>query len=123
MAPDGNSTAFYFPLIALGVVYLVLFVVSRFFAAREEPETSERMADLAFGIGLLAAGYTVVLLIVAVITLPDLVVDLVRIVLVVGAFFAALLGVLFGIFELLIGRRTRIQPVAVAERSADSKSG
>jgi len=123
MAPDGNSTAFYFPLIALGVVYLVLFVVSRFFAAREEPDTSERMADLAFGVGLLAAGYTVVLLIVAVITLPDLVVDVVRIVLVVGAFFAALLAVLFGIFELLIGRRTRIQPVAVAERSADSKSG
>jgi cytochrome bd-type quinol oxidase subunit 2 len=123
MAPDGNSTAFYFPLIALGVVYLVLFVVSRFFAAREETGTSERMADLAFGVGLLAAGYTVVLLIVAVITLPDLVVDVVRIVLVVGAFFAALLAVLFGIFELLIGRRTRIQPVAVAERSADSRSG
>jgi hypothetical protein len=121
--PDGNSTSFYLPLIALAVLYAALFIVSRFLAARDEADSSERVADLTFGVGLLAAAYTVVLLIVSVITLPDLVVDLVRIVLVVGAFFAVLLSVLFGIFELLIGRTQRTQPLPVPDRGTDSGSG
>lgn len=121
--PDGNGVVFYVPLVVLGLLYAALFIVSRFLAARDDTSASERMADLTFGVGLLAAAYTVVLLIVSVITLPDLVVDLVRIVVVVGAFFAVLLSVLFGIFELLIGRGTRTQPLPVADRSAGSSSG
>ena len=56
-------------------------------------------------------------------TLPDLVVDLIRIVLVVGLFFAVLMSALFAIIELVLGRTRSTQPLPVAERSADSSSG
>ena len=124
MAPDGNPTAFYFPLILLGLLYGALYVAAQTAGTRRGAEARERMLDMAFGVALLVVAYTLVLLIISIVTLPDLIVDLVRIILVVGAFFAVLLGVLFALFELLIGasRRTRrVQPVA--ERNADSSSG
>ena len=121
--PDGNSFVFYAPLIALALIYAVIFVAAAAAGNRRGPEARERLRDIAFGVGLLAAVYTLILLIVSVISLPDLFVDLVRIVLVVGAFFLALLSLLFAIFELIIGRTGRTQPLPVAERSADSSSG
>lgn len=121
--PDGIGSAFLFPLVALAVVYALVGVAGRYFNAREEHDTGERMADIGFGVGCLAAVYTLVLLIVSVISLPDLVIDLIKIVLVLGAFFGLLLSVLFGLFELLIGRGGRAQPLPVAERNAGSNSG
>jgi len=123
MAPDGNPTAFYFPLIALGLLYGALYVAAQTAGNRRGAEARERMLDMAFGVALLVVAYTLVLLIISVVTLPNLIVDVVRIVLVVGAFFAVLLSVLFGLFELLIGRTRSTQPLPVAERSADSSSG
>ena len=123
MAPDGNPTVFYLPLLLLGLAYAVVYAIAQAAGTRRGQEARERMLDVAFGVALLAAVYTLVLLIISVVTLPDLVVDLVRIVLVMVAFFAVLLSVLFGIFELLFGRVGRTQPVPVADRSADSSSG
>ena len=107
MAPDGNPTAFFLPLILLAIVYAVMFVLAQALGTRRGPESRERVLDSAFGVAVLAAAYTLVLLIISVVTLPDLIVDLVRIVLVVGAFFALLISVLFGIFELIFGRASR----------------
>jgi hypothetical protein len=123
MAPDGNPTAFYLPLILLGLAYAVVYVIAQTAGARRGAQARERLLDVAFGVALLAAAYTVVLLIISVVTLPDLIVDLVRIVLVMVAFFGVLLSVLFAIFELIFGRVGRTQPLPVAERSADSSSG
>ena len=125
--PEGNTFLLYAPLIALALVYGLVFLTATVLGNRRGPEARERMLDVAFGVGLLAAAYTLVLLIVALVTLPDLVVDLVRIMLVVGAFFAVLLSLLFALFELIFGRGARrvrgVQSRPVAERSADSSSG
>jgi len=123
MAPDGNPTAFYFPLLLLGLAYAVLYATAQGAGRRRGEEARERGLDIAFGVALLAVAYTLVLLIISIVTLPNLIVDLVRIVLVVSAFFAVLLGVLFGLFELIFGRSRGRQPLPVAERSADSSSG
>jgi hypothetical protein len=111
--PDGNAFALYAPLIVLGAAP----------GNRRGPAASGRIHDFAFGVALLAAAYTVVLFIVSLVTLPDLVVDLIRIVLVMGVFFLVLISVLFAIVELLLGRARRTQPLPVAERRADSSSG
>ena len=112
MAPDGNPTAFYFPLLLLGLAYGVLYAVAQAAGRRRGEEARERVLDIAFGVALLAVAYTLVLLIISLVTLPDLIVDLVRIVLVVSAFFGVLLAVLFGIFELLFGRSRRTSALA-----------
>jgi Na+/melibiose symporter-like transporter len=121
--PEGNSFALYAPLIVLALVYAAVNIAAAAAGNSRGPEARERLQDVAFAVGLLAAAYTVVLFIVSIVTLPDLVVDLVRIMLVVGAFFAVLLSVLFAIVELIFGRARRTQPLPVAERSADSSSG
>lgn len=121
--PDGNSFSLYAPLIVLGLAYAVASIAAAAAGNRSGPAARERVQDIAFGIALLAAAYTVVLLIVSVVSLPDLVIDLIRIVVVVGLFFLVLIGVLFAIIELLFGRARRTQPLPVAERSADSSSG
>ena len=112
MPPDGNSTAFFLPLLLLGVAYAVVYVVSGVLGSRGDEGGRERALDIAFGVGVLAALYTLILMIVALITLPDLVADLVRIVLVVVAFFGVLLSLLFGLFELIIGYRGKRAPAA-----------
>jgi hypothetical protein len=121
--PDGNAFALYAPLIVLALVYGALFVAAAAAGTRRGPEARERMQDIAFGVGLLAAAYTLVLFVLSLVTLPDLVVDLIRIVLVVGVFFAVLMSALFAIIELVLGRTRSTQPLPVAERSADSSSG
>ena len=104
MAPDGNSFVLYAPLILIGLVYAVLFVTAQVLGSRGATERRERLLDVAFGAALLAAVYTLILLIVSAVTLPNLLVDLVRIVLVVVAFFGLLLSLLFAVFELIFGR-------------------
>ena len=121
--PDGNSFSLYAPLIVLLLAYAAVSVAAAVAGNRSGQAARERIQDIAFGVAVLAALYTVILFIVSVITLPDLVADLFRVVLVVGVFFLALISVLFAIIELLFGRAGRTQPLPVAERSADSSSG
>ena len=121
--PDGNSFSLYAPLIVLLLAYAAVSVAAAAAGNRSGPAARERLQDIAFGVALLAAAYTVVLLIVSVVSLPDLFVDLIRILVVVGLFFLVLISLLFAIIELLFGRTRRTQPLPVAERSADSSSG
>lgn len=112
---DELSFSLYMPLIVLGVVYGVLFVIAQVQSGRGNRARSERLLDFGFALALLAAAYVVVLLLISLVSMPDLIYDMIVIVVVVGVFFAVLLFVLFGLFELLVSRRPRRAKAALPE--------
>ena len=104
---EGLSWTFFFPLMAAAFVYLGLYVAGNFLEGRGDTDGAERLRDISYALALLAAGYTAVLLLVALIARPGEVFDLVRVVLVVGVFFGLLLLLIFAIFELIASRGRR----------------
>ena len=109
---DDLSWSLYMPLLFLVLVYALGAIVTAVIGSRGNEERAERMRDLLFGLALAGAAYVVVLLLIALVSVPDLVTDMVIIVLVIGGFFALLLVVLFLVFELLLSRGPRRGPTA-----------
>jgi hypothetical protein len=101
---DQVSYSLYQPLVFLAVIAGALYVVGGVVRARGNPAGGERLLDIGFGVALLAGAYVVILLLLAAFDEPDLIYDALVNVLVVVAFFAALLGLLFALFELLLTR-------------------
>jgi cytochrome bd-type quinol oxidase subunit 2 len=115
---DELSFSLYLPLIFLGLAYLVVLIAAQPVRARGNKELAERMLDISFGLALLAGVYVVVLLLISLVSEPDLIYDMLSIMLVVAVFFAVLLLVLFGLFELVFSRGGRKRKASPEETSS-----
>ncbi len=101
IAAENLPSGLYTPLAVLLVVYAVLILLENRARANEDTEGADRWAMWAFGVLMVAALYTIVLVIAAVFNYPSRSTDMVTIVLVVCGFFALLLFAFFLIAELL----------------------
>jgi NADH:ubiquinone oxidoreductase subunit 6 (subunit J) len=99
-------SAMYTPLVVLIVAYAVLGIMAGRARSNEQRAQAERYSTIAFGLVLVAALYTVVLLIASIFSYPSRFYDMVIILFVVGAFFVLLLFVFFLLAE-EIPRRLR----------------
>ncbi len=112
---EGLSSSYYSPLILFGVLYLVLFVTSRVLAGRGDQRT-ETVQDAAFVTMILAGVYVLILTLMALTSEAELVFDMVRITLIVMAFFALFLVALLLLFDLGIGSLSRARRRARGDR-------
>ena len=104
--PEGLSSSLFSPLIYGAVIYALLYVLSAVLENRDDPRAGT-VGDGAFVLMALMGVYTVVLLITALATRFDLIVDMLRVLAVVMVFFAVLILVLFGV-GLLVGVVARL---------------
>jgi hypothetical protein len=104
---DQLSFSLFSPLILFALAVGILAIAGRVVKRRGNEEGGDKLADLSFGVSLLAGVYVLVLLVLAALDEPDLVYEAFVIVLVIGAFFALLVSLLFVIFELVGSRFTR----------------
>jgi cell division protein FtsW (lipid II flippase) len=94
-------SAMYTPLVLLLAVYAALSLLAGRARSKEDTGRTERFETYAFVVLLVAALYTIVLVISAIFAYPSRSTDMVTILLVICAFFAALLFVLFVLAEVL----------------------
>jgi thiol:disulfide interchange protein len=106
----GLSWGLFSPLVVAALVYVALYTAGNVVEGRGHGESAERVRDLSFAVALVAAAYTALLLVIAVVGRPGEFFDMVRVVLVVSVFFLLLLLVFFGIFELIASRGRRRSP-------------
>jgi Na+-driven multidrug efflux pump len=98
---ENLPSGLYTPLVVLLAAYAVLSLLVGRARGHEDTAGAERWAVYAFWVLLVAALYTIVLVIAAVFNYPSRSTDLVTIVLVICAFFALLLFAFFLIAEVL----------------------
>jgi hypothetical protein len=101
IAAENLPSALYTPLVVLLVAYVVLILLGGRAGRQEDTQGADRWATYAFGVLLVAALYTIVLVIAVVFNYPSRSTDMVTIVLVICAFFAVLLFLFFLIAELI----------------------
>jgi hypothetical protein len=101
------SGSLFTPLWVIAIAYAALYIAAQVADARGATGARERLLDLSFLFALIGAAWVAVLLLIAVVSEPDLVWDMLTILLIVVVFFGVLLFVLFGIFELLFSRGSR----------------
>lgn len=97
----------YVPLLLAAAVFAVISIAAQVVRSRGNAASAEKLLDLGFLVALAAGAWTLVLLVLAMFDEPDDLWDMVLVIVVVGAFFAVLLTVLFGIFELIFSRGGR----------------
>jgi hypothetical protein len=97
----------YMPIVVLLAGFAAVSVFGNAARGREDRARAEKLADIAFGLVLLAAAYAVVLLIASAVSYPQRFWDMLLITFVILAFFAVLLFVFFFLGEVLprLGRR------------------
>jgi len=102
-----NSLAFalYYPLIVLGLIFIVLTVAGRIVEGRGRRDTGESLQTLGFGAILLAAPYTALLLVISLINYPVRLSDMAIIFAIVFVFFGVVLGLLLLLAEVRVGGR------------------
>lgn len=101
---DELSFSLYLPLVVLAFVALVVFIAAQLVGSGERHELSEKLHDVSFAIALLGSIYVAVLLVISLVSEPDVIYDIILTMLIVFVFFAVLLLLLFGVFELLFSR-------------------
>jgi TRAP-type C4-dicarboxylate transport system permease large subunit len=109
MLPIGAENlppSLYTPLVVLLAIYALLALLAARARGREDRDRTDRFETIAFGVLLVAALYTIVLVISAVFSYPSRSTDMVTIILVICGFFALLLFAFFVLAE-LIPRRLR----------------
>lgn len=104
---DQLSYSLFQPLIVIAVVAAILAIAGRVVTGRGNEEGGGKLADLSFGVMMLAGVYVVVLLVLAALDEPDLVYEAFVIILVIAAFFAIVVTLLFVVFELIGSRFNR----------------
>jgi len=97
--------ALYYPLIALALIYTALTVAGRIVEGRGRRDTGETLQTLGFGAILLAAPYTVLLLVISLINYPVRLSDMALIFGIVFVFFGLVLGLLLLLGEVRVGGR------------------
>jgi threonine/homoserine/homoserine lactone efflux protein len=100
------SWGLYFPLILIASAFAIVSAAAGIMGGRGNDERAEGLRDVGFGIVLLGGVWVVILALLALISEPDDIGDLLIITLVIVAFFVMLLVVLFGL-SLLVGRLGR----------------
>jgi len=96
----------YFPLILIAAAVAIVSAAAGIMGGRGNHEGAERLRDVGFVIVLLGAVWAVVLALLALISEPDDIGDMLTITLVIVVFFAILLIALFGL-SLLVGQLGR----------------
>jgi hypothetical protein len=96
----------FLPLILVGVVFGFISASAGVMAARGNEAGAERLRDYGFLLLMAAGAWVIVLLLLALVDEPDELGDMLTITIVIVAFFAILLLVLFGL-SLLVGRLGR----------------
>jgi uncharacterized membrane protein len=96
----------FLPLILAGLLYGVISIVAGVTSSRGNDQGAERVRDYGFLLLLVMAAWTVVLTLIALVSEPDEVWDMVVITLVIVVFFVILLLIFFGISVLLGGLRS-----------------
>jgi hypothetical protein len=99
LAAENLPSSLYTPLILLLAVYVALTLVAGRARSKEDTARTDRFETIAFGVLLITAAYTVILVISAIFSYPSRSTDMVTILLVVGAFFALLVFVFFALAE------------------------
>jgi hypothetical protein len=107
IAAENLPSSLYTPLVILLLVYAALILLAGRWRSNENTERAESFDTYAFIVLLIAAAYTVVLVISAVFSYPSRSTDMVTILLVVGVFFGLLLFVFFLIAEWIPRRLSR----------------
>ena len=97
----------YFPLILIAAAFAIVSAAAGVMGGRGNDEGAERLRNVGFLILLLGAVWVVILTILALISEPDDIGDLLIITLVTVVFFAILLLVLFGLGR-TTSRRKRV---------------
>jgi hypothetical protein len=105
---EGISGPYFTPLVIAGILYAVLTIAGAVIGRRDD-ERAEQLADLNFGLVLLAAAYVGVMLIAALIDKSDLVWDMIKVLGIMIVFFALLLGIMLVVFERGIGGLSRLR--------------
>jgi hypothetical protein len=98
---DGLSTGLFMPLVLGTVVYVLVLIASTVLEGRGDAR-GRVLGDVAFVILLLLGVYTAILLIMALASEFNLIVDMIQIIGIVVVFFALILVALFGV-SLLFG--------------------
>jgi hypothetical protein len=88
---------FYLPLILAAFAFGASAIVAAVMSSRGNEERAESVRNGGFVLLLLAGAWVIVLLLMSIFSQPDDLWDMVVITFVIVAFFALLLGVLFGI--------------------------
>ena len=101
------SFALYQPLIYAGALFGLLTILASVLDARRGPGQGDTLRNAAFLVALLAAAWLLVLLVLVLFDFPNTFVDMLTIIAIVVVFFAALVGVLFFLFEVLFSRGPR----------------
>jgi CBS domain containing-hemolysin-like protein len=107
IAAENLPSGMYTPLVVLLAVYVVFALLAGRARASEDTERTDRYETIGFGVVLVAALYTIVLIISAVFAYPSRSTDMVTIIIVISAFFALLLFVFFLLAEWIPGRLGR----------------
>jgi Kef-type K+ transport system membrane component KefB len=118
---ENLPSSMYTPLVVLLVAYAALSLLAGRALSREDTDRAERFGTIAFAVLLVAALYTIVLVISAVFAYPSRSTDMVTIVLVMCGFFALLLFVFFLLAEWIPGRLRRREERPPAE-GAETRS-
>jgi len=119
---ENLPSSMYTPLVVLLAVYAVLALLAARARGNEDRDRADRFDTIAFGVLLLAALYTIVLVISAAFSYPSRSTDMVTIILVICGFFAILLFVFFLIAELL-PRRLRGQKTTTTQAEIERSDG
>ena len=94
-------SSMYIPLGILLVAYAVLSILGNRARGREDRDTAERYATIAFALVLASAVWAVVLLLSSVVGYPQRFYDMIIIIVVILVFFALLVVAFFAIVELI----------------------
>ena len=99
----------YVPLVLLVGGYAVIAIVTAVRTGRGQAEGDERLQDIGFGLVLGAAAWTVVLLVLSLVSYPSRLFTALGIILVIAGFFTLLLLVLWALIDLpgRVGRRSQ----------------
>jgi len=107
IAAENLPSSLYTPLVVLLAIYVALILLASRARAHEDTERTDRWETFAFGVLLIAALYTIVLVISAIFAYPSRSTDMVTIILVICGFFALLLIVFFVLAEWIPQRLRR----------------
>ena len=101
---EGLDTALWQPLLIVALIYAVLFVAGNIIEGRGDGKTADTVRDIGFGVVLLGALYSAGLIVLSLISKPDLVGDMVLILAIIIVFFGLLVVILYGAFGKLLPR-------------------
>jgi hypothetical protein len=100
-------SAMFTPFVLLIVAYALLTIMASRARGKDDRAATDRWANIAFAVVLIAAAYALVMLLSAIFSYPSRFYDMVIILVVIGVFFGLLLFVFFLLAEVVPGALRR----------------